>query len=155
MIAVSDTSPVIALQRGGFLHLLPAIFGSDLLIPPAVRDELEARDRMRVGEHQWLRVLPPPARVSLPGGLHAGERKAIALAASLPGCVLLIDERDGRREAAALGISVLGTGGVLVEAMRADLIPAVRPVLDALIANGFRIGPETRAELLRLAGELP
>ncbi|MBI2218491.1 MAG: DUF3368 domain-containing protein [Candidatus Rokubacteria bacterium] len=43
-----------------------------------------------------------------------------------------------------LGITVLGTGGLLVEAKRVGLLTAVAPVLEELIATGFRVDPSTR-----------
>lgn len=153
MTVVVDSSPIIALQRVGLLELLPRLYGSEVLIPPGVRDEIEDEGRMRVSDHSFLRVVPSPSAPAMPGKLHAGEREAIALAASRPGCLLLMDERDGRRFAAMMGITVIGTGGLLVDAKRAGFISSVRIVLDALIASGFRVGAATRAELLRLASE--
>lgn len=48
MIVLSDTSRIVALQRSGLLHLLPALYGNAVLIPEAVRHELEEDGRMRV-----------------------------------------------------------------------------------------------------------
>ena len=48
--------------------------------------------------------------------LGAGEREAIALAAELSADALLMDDRDARREAKRLGVPVLGTLRVLVDA---------------------------------------
>jgi len=52
-----------------------------------------------------------------------------------------------------LGIPVTGTVGLLIKAKQAGLVSAIRPILDALDANQFRIGEALRAEALRLAGE--
>jgi hypothetical protein len=152
LTVVSDTSPIIALQRIGFLDLLPGLYG-EIWIPPGVRDELERDGRMQVADHPFLRIVASPSLAEVQPKLHRGEREAVALAASQPGCLLLMDERDGRRFAATMSIDVVGTGGLLVDAKRAGLISAVRPVLESLAASGFRIGVATRDALLQLAGE--
>ena len=109
MTVIVDSSSIIALQRVGLLELLPRLYGSEILIPPGVRDEIEDEGRMRVSDHSFLRVVPNPPSQAMPAKLHTGEREAIALAASRPDCLLLMDERDGRRFAAMMGITVLGT----------------------------------------------
>lgn len=67
---------------------------------------------------------------------------------------MLIDERRARRIASTIyGLTVRGTCAILVEAKRRRLIAAVRPALDAMIAGGYFIGPQLRAECLRRARE--
>ena len=46
-----------------------------------------------------------------------------------------------------------GTLGVLVQARQADVLPALKPVLDALAAEGFRIAPALIREALAHVGE--
>ncbi|MGH9409326.1 MAG: DUF3368 domain-containing protein [Vicinamibacterales bacterium] len=60
----------------------------------------------------------------------------------------LIDERAGRKVAHARGLPVRGTLGVLVQARQSELLPALKPVLDALVADGFRIAPALIREAL-------
>jgi len=43
--------------------------------------------------------------------------------------------------------------GLLLDARRAGLIPAVGPFLSQLQALHFRVAPHTRAAVLKLAGE--
>lgn len=66
----------------------------------------------------------------------------------------MIDERLGRRVAEARGIAVRGTLGVLVQARREAALPALRPVLEALVADGFRIAPSLIRQALESVGEL-
>lgn len=100
----------------------------------------------------WLRidgrVLPD---VDL--GLDPGETAAILLAEALEADLLLIDERGGRAVALSRGIVVRGTLGVLVQAREAGALPALRPVLDALVEQGFRLAPALVFEALRRVGE--
>ena len=67
---------------------------------------------------------------------------------------LLIDERLGRREATRLGVTITGALGVLVVAKARSLIPAVRPLMDEMIAKtSFRVAPKLYEEILTMAGE--
>ena len=47
-----------------------------------------------------------------------------------------------------------GTLGILLDAKRAGLIDAVAPLLDALQQLRFRLSSSTRADVLKLAGEI-
>lgn len=129
-LVVTDTTPLIALDRAGHLHLLPALF--DVTAPPAVVSEFGQRP-------SWLRE---------------HEAEAIALAEALPNARLLIDERRGRRIARSLNLRVTGTAGVLLVAKGAGLISHVRPLLDALIDDhGLHLSAALRSATLREAGE--
>ena len=55
--------------------------------------------------------------------------------------------------AETLGIRLTGTLGLLLDAKRAGLVPAVGPLLDRLVALRFRVAAHTRAAVLKLAGE--
>jgi predicted nucleic acid-binding protein len=55
--------------------------------------------------------------------------------------------------AAAEGIRVVGTLGLLVRGKRAGLLGAVGPILNAMLALGLRVSPELIDETLALAGE--
>ena len=69
--------------------------------------------------------------------------------------LLLIDEADGRAVAGRMGIQYTGLLGVLLEAKTRELLSAVSTELDRLQeTTNFRIRPEVRREVLRLAGEL-
>jgi hypothetical protein len=52
-----------------------------------------------------------------------------------------------------LGLTVTGTLGVVLRAKRESHLPAVAPVVDKLEHLGFRLARDTRAAVLRLAGE--
>ena len=55
--------------------------------------------------------------------------------------------------AETLRLPVTGTLGLLLDAKRLSLIPAVRPLLEQLDALGFRLASHTRTAVLKLAGE--
>jgi len=52
-----------------------------------------------------------------------------------------------------LKLTLTGTLGVLLKAKETGLLPAVALVLDRLEHLRFRVDPETRQAVLRLAGE--
>jgi predicted nucleic acid-binding protein len=52
-----------------------------------------------------------------------------------------------------LGLHVVGTLGVLVEAKRQGLIPAVRPLVERLTEQGFRLSTAVIDAALSAAGE--
>ena len=156
MLVVADSSPLIYLSRVGALHVLSAIF-HDIVVPKAVwvetverRPSLPGIDALR--QASWLRVVDEPA-LELDLGLDPGETAAILLAESLRADLLLIDERIGRKVALARGLTVRGTLGVLVQARQQGWITALKPVLDALIAERFRIAPALVREALAHVGE--
>lgn len=114
MIVVADTSPLRYLILIEHVHVLPALFG-EVIVPPAVvaeltneRTPLEVRTWL-ADKPEWLRVQTP--RETLPqlrGAIDDGEREAIALAVELRAAVL-IDDRNGRRQAEALKCPAVGT----------------------------------------------
>ena len=157
MPVVSDTSSIILLDKCALLDLLPALYG-EVLIPPAVRHELTAGAPVGglIGA-DWVRTrVPDPARVAteLAAGLHAGEAEAIALAAQLgPGSGVVVDDLGARRRARQLGITVVGSAGVLVAAKGQGLLPAVRPALDRLVDAGLYLGDAAHRVILAASGE--
>ena len=82
-----------------------------------------------------------------------GETAAILVAESLHADLLLIDERVGRAVAQERGLAVRGTLGVLVQARQSDVLPVLEPVLEALVAQGFRIAPALIRHALAHVGD--
>jgi len=91
MIVIADTGPVIALAELDRLDVLD-IFGAPVAVPPYVRRELlskpasETKEIERALEHR-IEVHDVPALETrtkeVVGRLDPGERKAVALAATL------------------------------------------------------------------------
>ena len=68
--------------------------------------------------------------------------------------VVILDDAVARRLAQTLGMRLRGTLGLLLDAKRAGLIQAVAPVLEELMLLRFRVAPQTRIAILKLADEL-
>lgn len=157
MLVVADSSPLIYLSRVGVLHILPTLFG-DVVVPRAVWQEVAERRPSAAGiralhEAAWLRVVDTPTP-SADLGLDPGETAAILLAEALHADLLLTDERVGRAVAQERRLAVRGTLGVLVQARESSVLPALKPVLDALVAEGFRIAPALVRQALEYVGEV-
>jgi predicted nucleic acid-binding protein len=145
MTAVSNTSPLLRFSSIGRLDLLKQKYG-DVIIPPAVWSEVIIDGGRRPGAADvasaaWIRRQAPAATALLARlveELGAGEAEAIALASELGGATpVLLDDRKGRRIARELGLSVVGTAGMLLAAKHSALIPLVRPLLDELRTAGL------------------
>lgn len=81
-----------------------------------------------------------------------GERSAIGKALELK-AALLADDLAARRYALALGLTTIGTLGVLVGAKRQGRLTEVRSLIEELRATGYWLGDETLRVALRAAGE--
>ena len=145
--AVVDSACLIGLERIGRLDILPALF-DPVLIPPEVAREFGI-------SLLWLRVEAPtnlPLLSALKMLVDDGEAEAIALAGER-GCKIVLDDRQARLVGSNFGLTVIGTLGVLVEAKRGGIIPALKPLLEDLEASGFYLGSALKEEALRLADE--
>jgi predicted nucleic acid-binding protein len=160
-LIVADTGPLIGLAIAGRLGILSTLFAR-VLIPRGVLDELQleasrpgSRAFSNAREEGWIATedVPDTADVArLSELLDRGKAEAIVLAQSKD-ARLLIEERKGRAVACIRGITVVGTGGVLLKAKRRRVIDRIEPVLDDLASHGYRLSEDLRRELLILAGE--
>lgn len=161
MIVVADSGPLIALARIDHIFLLERLFGT-VLVPPAVHAELalgsgkpgtavlaKALDAGTI----LVREVPGETLSSLPIPLDAGETEALVLARLNGGSVVFLDEKKARNVARMIGIPVIGTAGVLVEAKRKGLVPSLSGIFDSLVQSGYHLSPALVSRALSLAGE--
>lgn len=156
---VCNTSPLQYLHQLEVLHILPALVRR-VIVPPAVVDELDAGraqglDLPDLRALDWVAIRTPAGAPVLPlvTDLGPGETQVIALALESRDAVVVLDDGVARRIAEALEIRLTGTLGLLLDAKRARLIPAVTPLLDRLESLRFRLAAPTRAAVRALAGE--
>jgi uncharacterized protein len=145
---IADAGPLIAFARIGRLALLQQVVGA-LVVPDAVYDDVVLKGRGKPGadaieQSTWIRqqaIQDRAAVAHFPPVLEQGEREAIVLAGEL-GATLLMDDHHAREAAEERGIEVVGVLWVLGEAKRRALVPEVRPIVDELLAVGYRLHAE-------------
>jgi predicted nucleic acid-binding protein len=138
-----NTSPLVFLSRAGLLELLQ-VAGDRLVVPAAVMDEIVVRGPSdptvrAVSRTSWLTVVETPAAPHLVQAwdLGKGESSVLAWGRTYLGTEIIIDDLAGRRCAAALGIPVRGTLGLVIVAKKRAIIPHARPVIDRLRQSGM------------------
>lgn len=151
MIVVSDTTPLISLLKINRLHLLGEMFG-EVLIPDAVYAELTGDGRFadeaaEVAGASYIRTVtvsnPGAARIlRMATGLDQGESEAIVLTDEQKADILLMDEAKGRTVSGQMGITIMGTVGILISAYEDKLITSeeARMCIDGLQQSGRHIG---------------
>lgn len=157
---VCNSGPLIALGGIDRLELLRDLFGR-VLVPVEVADEWQAGGLSQTGvaalrRATWIEVetLPSPPDPLLTSLLDLGETRAIELAKNHQPAVLLMDEARGRKVARDVyGLQVVGTGRVLAEAKHAGLIVRVKPLIEAMRANGYWLSDKIVDEIMRRSGE--
>ncbi len=157
MIVVSDTSTITNLHFAKQLELLYLVYGK-VVVPPAVLLELDAIEGQReeIEGLNWLTVRDPVdvgLINQLRGELDFGESQAIALAIEIDADYLIIDEQQGRSVAEGYGLRIVGLLGVLVAAKKGGYIHAVRPIVEKVRANGFRLNAKLVEEVMNELGE--
>lgn len=156
---VVDAGPVIALARLDLPALPDLIFGKVLVTQVVMEECLACNDH---DEHHAIRralesgllesvYWHTPAQASM-WSLDPGEASAIDLAASRQ-AFILVDDLAARRIAQDLGLNVVGTCGLLLEAKRVNLVAEVRPLVEKLSESGYYLSRSLIETVCRLAGE--
>lgn len=167
MISVSNSSPLMWLPKIGCMPLLEKMFPGGVAIPKAVFTEVVLQGGERAGVREcrdgiargFISVIPIDGdaervmALSLEEDLDPGEAEAIVLALRLRPHRLLLDEHDARGKAKRLGLKVTGTMGVLLHAKERGHLQVVKPFVEDLWRQGFRVSKELYGEILNLAGE--
>ena len=155
-MATADSSALIWLAKAGAIRVLRDLYG-EIHVPKEVYNEGVVRGledgypdahlvEGAAGEG-WLKVHSPSdtegaRQLVQRTGLHAGEAAAILLASEL-GTPLLIDEREGRAVARAMGVRTAGSLSVILSALRLGHITKdeARGAVDAMVRKGFWVEP--------------
>ena len=162
MKVVTNSTPLIELSKINQLDLLRDVYGT-ILIPEEVYVEVvidgigkpgaaevkaaEWISRQSVTDMNQIRTLQNQY------SLHLGECATIILAQEINAEQVILDDNAARREAVARGLPVIGTVGVLLIAKTQSIIPAVRPILDNLRAQGTRVSQDLYHQVIAKAGE--
>lgn len=163
MTLVCNTGPLIALAKIDRLALLRGLRFQRICIPPRVHKELWGKigpesAAIEAGLDSFIQVVKP-APVSqeietITADIDQGEKEVIHLGASAAGDVtLLLDDQAGRKAAAALSLSVVGTVGILLFAKKEGLVEAVTPLIAELRERGYWLSDHLVAHVRELASE--
>ena len=140
---VVDASPLILLGKIGQVGLLHEL-ADELVVPQAVALEVASKPEGAavIEQVRSLQRVSIEAEVSIAHELRTwdlgpGESQVLALTSMVPGSRAVLDDLDGRRCAQALGLSVIGTLGVVLRAKRRGAIHAARPVIEHLRRVGL------------------
>lgn len=159
-----NTSPIIGLISIGRLYLLRELF-DEIILPEAVYRELctdspayqkeieEINDNISKGYFKIYRVKNADVVKSMYGKLHFGELEVIVAAKELNLQFAIIDEKAARKMASEFLINTIGILGILLLAKKKELINCIKPDIDKLRANGYRISDELYDQILGKAGE--
>jgi predicted nucleic acid-binding protein len=164
-ITIADSSVIIAfgiIQRFDILNKLYRT----IFVPEAVYHEVCIRGAGKPGDaelrqslSEWIHRVQPAKLIAPPYfGMRQGEIEVISYGVeqkALGGLVrVLLDDRLGRRRALQEGLQVIGTLGTLKLAKRYGILAAVRPIIDNLALQGFRVSATIQQSVLTQVGEL-
>lgn len=148
-IIISDASCLILLDKIGELEILNKLFGIIITTSEVAKEfgqplpsQFEIRDPKDKNYQSIIQT-----------SLDKGEASAIALAIELDDCLLIIDDLKGRKFAHQLGLIIIGTIGVVVDAKLSGIIPSVKPIIRKIKATNFRMTKQLEEIILKKAGE--
>ena len=155
---VVNASPVITLAKAGHLLLLERI-PTELLLPEAVVAEIAAGpqdDPARLAvEAGWGKraIAGSVPDDILEWGLGPGENAVLAIARQSMPCTAILDDAVARNCAKAIGLTVIGTLGVVLRAKQRALIGSAADVMRALVGAGLHLDDGTIRAALGRVGE--
>jgi predicted nucleic acid-binding protein len=133
------------------LRFFPACTVKRSLIPGVGR-----AGSLQLKSANWIEVVPAVGlpEMFLAAELGVGENQVIAVALHRKAQLVLLDELKARRIASQVyGLRVKGSAGILIQAKRAGVISAVRPLFEAMKQKGYYLSPRLIGMACREAGE--
>ena len=146
---ISDTSCLILLDKIDELEILHKLYGTIITTE-------EVAIEFGLPLPSWIEIKQPADKnyqSIIEASIDKGEASAIALAVEYIDCLLIIDDLKGRKFAHQLGLTVIGTFGVILDAKLTGIIPFVKPVLAKIKQTNFRISEIMETWILTRAGE--
>lgn len=141
---------MIALNRIDQLNILHELFSSIVITK-------EIQQEFRQPLPHWIIVLEVTnlaKKSELEQVVDEGEASAIALALETEKCLLIIDEKKGRKLAQQLKIQIAGTLQILLLAKSRGIIKSLKLLLTQLEQQNFRFAADIKEEVLKRANEM-
>ena len=149
VVVITDASCFIILHKIDALDLLHQLFSTILTTP-------EIAEEYGIDLPEWVTVISlrdKKLQNDLAEVVDPGEASAIALAHEIESNFLITDDLQARKLAAKLGLTIIGTLGILLRAKQKSLIVSLAPYLEKISKTNFRISAELIDRVLREAGE--
>ena len=157
---VCNASPLILLQRIGYLNLLTDLCDY-LVIPKGVVDEIFYHEEEA---QAWETFLASPKVNRLKNNINIepsingwdlgkGESEVLSWALTNVGYEAVLDDLSARKCARGLDIPLRGTVGVILLAKKRKHISKAKPLVKLLIDAGLRFDNKWINEALTLVGE--
>jgi predicted nucleic acid-binding protein len=146
---ISDTSCLILLDKIGELEILNKLFGKIITISEVANEFGQALPN-------WIEIQQPTDnnyQSIIEASVDSGEASAIALAFELDNCLLIIDDLKARKFANQIGLNIIGTMGVIVDAKLSGIIQSVKPIIAKIKLTNFRMTEQLEIVMLKKAGE--
>ena len=158
---VVDASPLILLNKINRLNFLSEL-SENLIIPRAVANELLTYEEDRTAWETFFLSSPKITLLkdaliihsNVAGwGLGDGESEVISYALANAGYETVLDDLEARKCAATFNIPLRGTVGIILLAKKKNVIPAAKPLIEALKGAGLRFSEDWISSALNLVGE--
>ena len=149
VVVITDTSCLIILEKIALLSVLHQLFNVVLTTP-----EIAAEYGPLLPE--WVVIISvknKSLQQELALVVDKGEASAIALAHEIENKYLITDDLEARKLSVKLGLSIIGTLGVLLRAKQEGCIDAVKPFVELMKQTDFRVSDDLYQTVLRKAGE--
>ncbi|MDB5122829.1 MAG: hypothetical protein JWP94_958 [Mucilaginibacter sp.] len=149
IVVITDASCLIILEKIALLPVLHQLFSVVLTTP-----EIAAEYGSKLPE--WIIIISvkdKSLQQELASMVDRGEASAIALAHEIEHKYLITDDLEARKLSVKLGLSIIGTLGVLLRAKQEGYISAVKPFVELMKQTDFRVSEDLYRTVLRKAGE--
>ena len=147
-----------SVQTGHF-DLLREVFGTILITPEVWAQTVDraagypnATNVMVATAAQWLQVITPTdlEKIAvLRAAIAVGEAETLVMAEEQRVDAVLVDDLQARHFATAMGLSVIGTAGVLLLAHAKGIAVDVKATLDHMRRLGFRLREQVYQDILQ------
>jgi len=158
---IVNSTPLIALCHINQLELFKKIYG-EITIPDAVYKEITAKPdsiccKQVRNALEWIKVEKIEnelAKRFYKTQLHEGEVEVMILAKERGADLVVIDDKNAKKHAKYLDLTVTGSLGILLKAKKMELIKEIAPLLSEIQNQGIFLGEKIIKLCLKQAGEL-
>jgi len=121
-VVISDTSSLSNLKKIGKINLLKELYNS-ITITPEILEEYKEKYKDELPE--WIKIKEAKDKekiIELNKEFGLGESSAIVFAMENPNTLIIIDDQDAKMYASNIGLNVIGTIGVIKQAVDKNII---------------------------------